>query len=249
MPEPDPQPRRSAGQRLVDSLMRPSRAQVVVAVLLAGVGFAGVTQVRANDLDTTYAGKRQQDLIDLWSSLSAASQRAQREIAGLEQTRNDLNATSSRREAAITAAQQSATNLEILAGTVPVRGPGIRIVITERDGAINLNHLLDMVQELRTAQAEAMEFNDQVRVIAQTSFAESSSGVLVDGRALESPYVVDVIGDPEALTEALRFPEGPVASMRDDDGAEVVVEQRGRIDIQAVADTAAPNFAEPDEGQ
>ena len=241
--------RESPGRRLARALTRPSRAQVVVAVLLAGVGFAGVTQVRANDLDTTYAGKRQQDLIDLLSSLSAASQRAQREIAGLEQTRDDLTATSGRREAAITAAEQSADNLEILAGTVPVRGPGIRITITERDGPINLNHLLDTVQGLRTAQAEAMEFGDQVRAVAQTSFAEAGSGVLVDGVLLESPYVIEVIGDPDTLAESLRFPDGPVQQMRDDDGAEVEVERLDRVEIRSVVDLARPEYAEGDEGQ
>lgn len=245
MPEPTPPP----WERLKKAMVTPSRAQVIVGVLLAGVGLGAVTQVRSADLDNTYAGQRQQDLIDLFGSLSNASQRAQREIAGLEQTRDDLQTTSTRREAALTAAQQAADNLEILAGTVPVQGPGIRVTITEQDGAISLNHLLDMVQELRTAQAEAMEFNDQVRAVANTYFEEAATGIAVDGRELEAPYVIEVIGEPTTLEEGLRFPDGPLAQLRDEDGATVEIEQLDRVEITSTVPLRTPDFAEPEVGQ
>lgn len=248
-PEGTEEPRPSAAARLRAAFLSPSRAQIVVGVLLAGLGFAAVTQVRANDLDDTYAGKRQQDLIDLLSSLSSASQRAQREIAGLEQTRDDLESATTRREAALTAAQQAADNLEVLAGTVPVQGPGIRVTITETDGPIGLNHMLDTVQELRTAQAEAMEFNDQVRAVAQTSFSESVVGIEVDGQELEPPYVIEVIGDPQTLEEGLRFPDGPLQQLRDDDGATVEIEQLDRVEIESVVRPQEPDFAQPDQEQ
>ena len=54
----------------------------MVAILLAAVGFSAVTQVRANELDNTYAGYREQDLIDVLTALSGASQRAEGELAG-----------------------------------------------------------------------------------------------------------------------------------------------------------------------
>ena len=208
-----------------------------------------MTQVRSADLDNTYAGQRQQDLIDLFGSLSNSSQRAQREIAGLEQTRDDLQTATTRREAALSAADQAADSLDILAGTVPVQGPGIRVTITEGDGAISLNHLLDTVQELRTAQAEAMEFNDQVRAVASTSFTESATGIQVDGQALEAPYVIDVIGDPTTLEEGLRFPDGPLQQLRDEDGATVEITQLDRIEILSVVPLRPPDYAEPAAGQ
>ena len=52
------------------------------------------------------------------------------------------------------------------------------------------------VEELRAAGAEAIEFNDDVRVVAQTSFEDAERGVVVDGRRISAPYVIDVIGDP-----------------------------------------------------
>ena len=62
----------SGRQRLRDSLLKPGRPQVVVAVLLAIVGFALMTQVRANQQDATFQGLRDQDLR---TRLSAAALR------------------------------------------------------------------------------------------------------------------------------------------------------------------------------
>ena len=61
-------------QRLVDALthLRRGRGQVIVAVLLAILGFGAVTQVNSNDHDATYAGYRQQDLIDVLNGLAGA---------------------------------------------------------------------------------------------------------------------------------------------------------------------------------
>ena len=76
-------------QRLLAALKRPARAQVVVAILLAAVGFSAVTQVRANEVDNTYAGYREQDLIDVLNGLAGTTQRAESEIARLEATRDE----------------------------------------------------------------------------------------------------------------------------------------------------------------
>src|SRR5688572_5617192 len=195
-----PAPTRSGRQLLIDSLLRPSRAQLVVAVLLAVVGFAGITQMRAYDVDDTYAGYREQDLIDVLNGLAGTSQRAQAEITRLEQARAELQSSTSAREAALEQARSRADTLDILAGTVPVTGPGIRVTITETDGPVDIDSLLDTIQELRGAGAEAMQFNGQVRVVADTSFEDGVGGIEVDGELLEPPYVLDVIGNPTTLS-------------------------------------------------
>ena len=78
----------------------------MVGVLLAVVGFAVVTQVRANEVDDTYAGYRQQDLIDVLNGLAGTTQRAEAEIARLESTRDDLQSRHQRRQAALEQAQE-----------------------------------------------------------------------------------------------------------------------------------------------
>jgi uncharacterized protein YlxW (UPF0749 family) len=231
----------------LDGLLKPSRSQIVVGVLLAVVGFAAVTQVRANQTDDTYSGQREQELIDILSALAGTRQRAEDEISELEQVRDDLQDDTSKRQAALEQAQDDVDELSVLAGLVPVTGPGIRITIVEETGRVSLSSLLDTIQELRTVGAEAMQLNGTVRIVAQTSFEETEGGFLVDGEVVEAPYVLDVIGEPSVLAPALEFLLGPRAQL-EEDGADLDVDELSSIDIEAVRDSEEPDFSTPDPG-
>ena len=238
----------SGRERLLGALFQPSRRQVVVALLLALVGFAAVTQVRSTEVDETYSTLREQDLIDVLNGLAGTTQRAESEITRLQRTRDELQSDTSRRQAALEQAQSEVDTLNILAGLVPVTGPGIRITITEVEGTVEVGSLIDTVQELRTVGAEAMQFNGQVRIIAQSSFTDDVGGISVDGVALESPYVIDVIGDPEVLAGAMTFALGPKAKL-EADGADLEVQTLPSLDIESVRSPVQPEYAVPDTGQ
>ena len=250
-PDPEPQaaaePREDGRSRLWRAFSRPTRGQAVVGMLLALVGFAGVTQVRSNQVDDTYAGLRQQDLIDILNSLAGTTQRTEDEIQRLEATRDDLQDDTSARQAALEAARDQAQALSILAGTVPVTGPGVTITIEDESGRVRVGPFIDMVQALRSAGAEAMQINHEVRVIAQTSFDEGTGGLFVDGRLLEAPFTVDVIGPPDSLVDALRFPDGPQDQFAEDDSAELTFEEVSSVDVETVREPVEADVAEPQQ--
>jgi uncharacterized protein YlxW (UPF0749 family) len=250
-PEPvsEPEADQPTGRdRLRRAMLRPSRGQVIVAVLLALLGYAAVTQVRFTNVDNTYASLREQDLLDLLNGLADNTQRAESEISRLERTRDDLRSSTGAREAAIAQAEKQANNLAIMAGLVPVTGPGIRVTVTETDGVIDVDTMVDMIQELRTAGAEAIQVNEQVRVVAQTSFDDAVGGIEVDGELVTSPYVIDVIGQPSALHGAVEFPNGPREKF-EEDGAAVEVDELSSLDIESVVTPRKPEYAEPDSSQ
>ncbi|HEY3015342.1 MAG TPA: DUF881 domain-containing protein [Nocardioides sp.] len=232
------------GDRLFGALRHPSRAQIVVGLLLAVLGFAAVTQVRSNENDDTYAGRREQDLIDLLNGLNGASERSQDEINRLEIAKADLQSDTLKHEAALEQAQKQADTLNILAGLVPVSGPGLRITIDDPEGNVDIDLLLDAIQELRTAGAEAMAFNDQVRVVAQTAFEDGVGGVIVDGQLLSPPYVIDVIGEPHELEGAMTFPQGPIDDV-EDDGGTVEMKTFDNLDINVVRQLNRADYAQP----
>ena len=243
-------PEQASGRdRLRRALLRPSRSQVIVGVLLALVGYAGVTQVRFNEVDNTYGSLREQDLIDVLNGLAGTTQRAESEIARLQRTRDDLQSSTGAREAALVQAEQEADTLAILAGLVPVTGPGIRVTITEVDGPIDADTMVDMIQELRTAGAEAIQINGEVRVVARTSFADGVGGIMVGDQLVTSPYVVDAIGEPHLMAESgIDFPKGP-RDQFEDDGATVDVEELASLDIESVTEPTRPEYALPDPSQ
>jgi uncharacterized protein YlxW (UPF0749 family) len=258
MPEPKHAPRPShaevpqqdpARDRLRTAMTRPSRRQAVVAVLLAVLGFAFVVQVRDTAANDTYAGLRESDLIQVLDGLTGTAERARREVDRLETRRNELQDENSARSAALDEAEQRVRTLNIIAGLVPVTGPGLRMTVTESDGRVNVGSLLDTVQELRTAGAEAMEFNDSIRLGADSSFEDAVGGIELDDQLLEPPYVLDVIGDPHVLRTALTFSNGPVETLETLDGATVKIEDEESVEITSVRQAPRPEYAELGTGQ
>lgn len=207
--------------------------RLVVAGLLALFGFALVTQVNAEAEGDRYAGFREQDLVDVLTGLTGTAERAESEIERLEAAREELLDDNRGRSTALSEARSRAESLAVLAGTVPVTGPGVRITITEEDGSIAVGSLLDTVQELRTSLAEAIEMNDQVRLVASSAIGTAEGGIVVDGVRLTSPYVIEAIGEPATLEGGLTFTGGPVDTL-EDEGARVEVELLDRVDITSV---------------
>jgi uncharacterized protein YlxW (UPF0749 family) len=233
--------------RLRGALRRPwSRGQVTAAVLLAVVGFGSVVQLHANEGDERYAGMRQGDLIQLLNSLSTASQRAEDQIAKLEQTRDTLRTSTDSRRAALERARQQANTLGILAGTLPAAGPGIRMSIRDPRGKVGTDVMLNGIEELRDSGAEAIEINDSVRVIAQSYIKDGPRGIIVDGHQLSPPYTVDAIGDPHTLAQAMAFSGGFIADVEaPGTGGTVLVAQSQNIEIASVRQAAQPDYAHP----
>lgn len=246
--QPDDRPGGTGRDRLTRA-MRPSRRQWVVALVLALVGYGVVVQVRTNDVDTDYDTLRQQDLIDVLNGLAGTTQRTQSEIERLTRTREQLLDETSARGTALQEAREEVETLSVLAGLVPVTGPGIRITITEgEDGEVTLSSMLDLIQELRTVGAEAIQLNGEVRVVAQTAFEDVEGGLLADGTLVQAPYVVDVVGEPDVLAGAVEFALGPRAQI-ERDGASLEVTELGSIDVEAVRELEEAEYAVPDPGQ
>ncbi len=232
-------------ERLREALLRPSRGQIVVGVLLAVLGFAAITQVRTNTTDDAFAGYREQELVDALSGLSETSQRAQTQINQLETSRQRLEQNQQAQDAAIDAAQKQAEELSIMAGWVPVTGPGIRLTVTEGPRPVDVNTVLDTVEELRSAGAEAMQVNGKVRLVAQSAIEPAPGGLTIDGTLVTSPYVFDAIGDPHTLRGALELVDGPVAQFKNDAGATVELDELNSMDITAVRQPTTPRYAQP----
>lgn len=248
--EPDVVTPASGRERLLATVRTATWSQVVVGSLLAVVGFAAVVQVNNTQTDDTYAGLREQDLIEILTGLTGTAERARREVDRLQRARDQLQSESTRRDAALTQTQERVRTLNIIAGLVPVTGPGIRIRIEEKEAQASLNSLLDLVQELRTADAEAMEFNDKYRLGADSSFDNVAGGIELDGNLLEAPYVIEVIGDPYSLHGALTFKGGPIYQLEVIDGvADVRVEELESLEILSIRTPVQPENAQVDTSQ
>ncbi|MGA9747333.1 MAG: DUF881 domain-containing protein [Nocardioides sp.] len=245
--EPPPvQPAATGRDRLLASLRRPgSRGQVTVGLLMVVLGFAAVVQVRSNSTDAEYVGARQDELISLINSLSLASQRAENEIAQLEQTRSSLLNDTQARRTALERARQRVDELGILAGTVPAVGSGVQVDVRDPDGAVGANNLVNGIQELRDAGAEAIELNNTVRVVAQTSLRDvPDGGVVVDGEVITAPYTIEAIGGPHNLASALDLRRGFTYEVERVGGTVGVVRSE-TVEINSIHEVPQTQYADP----
>ena len=259
-PGPD---RPSTWRRLLRPRLR--RVDVVVALLLAVLGFAVAVQVRSIQDEGPLAGARQEDLVQILDDLSNRNDRLRSEVEALAEARERLTTGTDRSEAALREAQRRAQVLGVLAGTVPARGPGLRLTITDPDLEIGADVLLDVLAELRDAGAEAIQLEgpvpapdgegedepggnrimSQVRVVASTALADDEGGgVLVDGVALKAPYRFVVVGDPATMASALGIPGGVVDTV-EQRGGRALVERREDVLVGALRPLDPPRYARP----
>ncbi len=237
-----PDPARSRLAKVI--FARPGRGQLVVAVLLAFVGFAAAVQIRLTNTDDDFSGQRREDLVALLDSLSSATDRTESRIDALEKTREELLTSSQRRQAALEQGRSQLDVLAILTGTVAATGPGITVTITDPEGSVLAASMLNGTAELRDAGAEAIEINDEVRVVASTSFTEEDGQIVVDDVTLPAPYVIDAIGSPQTLSEAMVFPGGFLDEIEELGGA-AVVDELDVVRVDSLHKIQEPEYSQP----
>jgi uncharacterized protein YlxW (UPF0749 family) len=234
---------RTGRQRLAQGLWPPrfTRAQLIVALLLFGLGFGLAIQVASNNDDSALRGARQEDLVRILDELDDRTQRLEEEKQGLEDQRTELENSSDQAEEARRQTVEKERQLGILAGTVAAQGPGITLTVDDTKGTVEADMLLDAIQELRAAGAEAIQVNG-VRVVASTYLTDSGDGVSVDGNKITQPFRFKVIGNPKDLEPALNIPGGVVQTMEKEQ-ATVTVRRAGKIVVDALRAAKRPDYA------
>ncbi|MFF9475954.1 DUF881 domain-containing protein [Streptomyces roseolus] len=233
----------SGRRRLADALWPPrvTRAQLVVALLLACLGFGLAIQVSSTSEGSALRGARQEDLVRILDELDDRTQRLEDEKARLEKQRSELESSSDQAEEARRQTQEKERQLGILAGTVAAEGPGITLTVTDPVGAVESDMLLDAIQELRAAGAEAIQV-DGVRVVANSYFTGGGEDMRIDGTPVTAPYVFKVIGKPEDLEPALNIPGGVVQTLEKEQ-ATATVERSAKIVVDALRPAKRPDYA------
>lgn len=246
-PDPAGRPREQAGDGRDRGV---SPAGLIIAALLGLLAFGLVVQVRSNTGDSQLETARQDDLVRILSDLNNREQRLRAEIATLEDTLRRLGAGAEGREAALEQARRRADELAILAGTIPAQGEGIEIQLIPGSGPIRAATVLQTVQELRGAGAEALQIEGvagrPVRIVASSYFADGPRGLVVDATELTGPYVVTVIGPAETMKTALTIPGGVVDAVARDGGT-VIVSEPGVVRVPAVRQPPPLEHARPVE--
>lgn len=238
-PPPPPGPRRVAS----------SLAVILVVLVLGSVVGAGIDQLR-----TSPARLQSREVLEeqvearnaVVDQLTAENAAMRAEVERLEA--DQLQDRSS-------AFLDAVDRLGVAAGAVAITGPGVRITLDDppssddplADTGDEQQRVLDLdvqlvANSLWASGAEAIAING-TRLTSLSPIRHAGSAILVDNRPLARPYVVEAVGDADAMSA------GPVGSylagLRRDYGIQVAMDVVRELTVPASGSGLEPELAHP----
>jgi uncharacterized protein YlxW (UPF0749 family) len=208
-------------------------ARALTGALTLVLGFGAAVQVQHTRHGEALTGATQEDLVEILDTQKSDEDSLRQQIADAQQALDNLGLTDADSGRALSQARKRATAIALLNGSVPALGPGVRVTISDPQRRVPPGALLNAVQELRGAGAEAIQVGD-VRIVASSYVVGEAGNVSVDGRPVSAPYQMLAIGPAKDLEAALTA-SGSLATDVSRVGGSAVVQQVDRVDVAAVA--------------
>jgi uncharacterized protein YlxW (UPF0749 family) len=230
------------------SMRPPPRIQsrMVVTVVAVAVGFLVAVQAVGTDRGglSRLAAERPEDLTRILADLNDEADRLARQVSALRVKLLRYRGSARGDELALRDARETLADLRVLSGSVPVEGPGLTVTVEDAGGRVGWEALLDLVQELRDAGAEAIALNG-VRVVASTWLGPAEEGSVVDGQRVGPPYELAAIGPADGVEEALDIPGGPLSVIAAQPEVAVQVRASDRLRLPASSAEVTFQYARP----
>jgi uncharacterized protein YlxW (UPF0749 family) len=229
--------------------MRPPvriESRVALVVVALAVGFLVAIQATESRRDrvSRLAAESPEDLTRILADLNAEADQLSRQVSSLGVRLARYRGSARSGELALRDARKALADLQVLTGVVPVEGPGLTVTVSDPERRVEWDALLDLVQELRDAGAEAMAVNGH-RVVASTWFGSGDGGVTMDGEDISPPYVLEAIGPADSMAEALQIPGGSITIVSTQPGVDVRLRPRDLVALPAADEPVSLEVAEP----
>jgi uncharacterized protein YlxW (UPF0749 family) len=229
----------TTGDEAVAVAPRWSASRIGSVLLVLGVtalvGFLAVGQLRGSEaFKQRLEAENEGDLTRILAGLTGEADALRDEISTLKLQLLQLQNSNAADSSSTAAAEAQLRALRVLAGTVPVSGPGLTIKIDDPEGAIEYDTFIDVVAELRDAGAEALAINNR-RIGAGSAFGEADGKVTVDGISISSPYTLTAIGNASTLEGGLKIPGGALDVLNSLRGVAVDLQRAAKLDVPALS--------------
>ena len=233
-----------------------NRGELAVMAVCVVVGFLLAAQLRGVQLagaaDATNAS-RLETLQSLYNDVVEERDGLTEQVGQLQSELELYRQQAASGDEGSEALKTELEQLEITAGLTDVEGPGVTVVLEdstqanvtgdEADYLIHDNDILSVINELRSAGAEAISLNGE-RILATSEVRCTGAVVTVNGRRYAAPYVIFAIGDPDTLYSALTMRNG-VVDILSQWGITVRVTASDQLLIPAYSGTVDYQYAKP----
>lgn len=97
---------------------------------------------------------------------------------------------------------------QLIGGLTNVSGAGAEIILGDSANVLlSVEDLLQLINDLRMAEAQAISINDE-RIVAMSEIARGDYFLIVNGNTVKAPYKIKVIGDKDKIESMILYPFG-----------------------------------------
>ncbi len=230
--------------------------QMVTAVILLGLGFLFVIQVRAGRLlraQPEVPTRNVYALATLLREEREARLALELKLEELQKRQGEYERASAEGRTLTAAMNKELESLRVNAGLKAMRGPGVSVLLDDAKNqpsgsnpvVVTYQDLVAVLNELWAAGAEAVAVNGQ-RVTATTGFGQVGGTVVVNLQRLTGPFTIVALGDPATLEGALNIRGGLVDGLRAL-GLSIMISHRNELTVPAYRGVLKFEHARPVE--
>lgn len=197
------------------------------------IQFKTVGKVNEADIESM----REEELREQISTWKSKCEETNEKLEETNLKINEYNEKLESNEEASSILDEELRKSQLILGKTDVTGDGVVITLTDTDEqAIGADDLVDLINELRFAGAEAISING-VRIVNMTDIADIASYIIVKpSQRLVSPYVVKAIGNQTYLVSNLCLKNIGFVDKYNNSGKSVKLEKQRNIRIPKYSD-------------
>jgi uncharacterized protein YlxW (UPF0749 family) len=197
------QQRAAAGEEPVQG----RRPHWISLVAVAALGIMGAVVAAQTDREAEVNELSRAALVEQIDSKRDQVRDLQARVAALTRSNQAVASSNTRIQGQLDDLESRVRRAELNTGFAAVHGPGVRITVDNRPGVdvdseIRDEDLAFLVDGLWEAGAEAIAVNDQ-RLNVLGGIRNTNRAIHVNGRPVNAPYVISVIGDNKTLQARL----------------------------------------------
>lgn len=201
-----------------------------ILVALMSVQFKTIDETNAADIENMQETELRTEIANWKNKYTDIVDKIEQTEIKISEYKETINTNKQASE--LVSAELSET--EMLAGKTAVIGEGVIITLQDsEDGVIEADDLVDLINELRYAGAEAISINEQRIIFNSYVVAVGTKYISVSGNRVSNPYVVKAIGNQSYLSSTLNLKNSGFVDRYNSSGKSVSVSLSSNIEIPA----------------
>lgn len=199
--------------------MKNRSMQISFAIIFLIIGIVSAVQFKSTQKNNSILTEKAKSIQEVQAQLLRQKEYTESLLNQIEEYQKKINSY----EKNVNVEDIMKKDLEkarMLAGMSDVVGKGIIITIDDTKVPSEIKglppmdryivtdaNLLELLNELRAAGAEAMSINEE-RILATTEVRKAGLYIRINNRNYNSPFVIKAIGDPNVMEGALKIRDG-----------------------------------------